>query len=106
MTSLMQAVASMGLDPIIQQHREQIAELDLQILEALNQRTLLVKRLKDYKEAHGFGFHDAAQEGRVISNLRQTNRGPLSNKGLQALFKAIIEWTKRDAAALGDARPD
>lgn len=96
----------MSLDPVIQKHREQIAELDLTILEALNQRTLLVKRLKDHKEAQGLGFHDAAQEDRVITNLRQANRGPLSNEGLQELFRSIIQWTKRDAAGLRDSKPE
>lgn len=88
-------------DPFLQQHRAQIAELDLQILESLNQRIHLVKRLKDYKEAQGLHFYDAAQEERVLADLGRVNRGPLSEEGLQAIFRLIIEWSKRSAAEAG-----
>ena len=91
----------MSQDPIIQQHRAGIAELDRQILEALNARIHLVKRLKEHKEALGLGFHDATQEDRLLSALSQANPGPLSEEGLQAIFKLILAWTKREAATWG-----
>ena len=88
----------MKLDPVIQNHRAQIADLDLKILEALNQRILLVKQVKDYKEAQGLGFHDPAQEDRVIDTLCAANPGPLSEDGLRRVFALILAWAKRDAA--------
>jgi chorismate mutase len=96
-------VARSKQDPVIQAYREQIAGIDRKILAALNERITLVKRLKDHKEALGLGFHDAGQEDRVIANLRQANRGPLSEEGLQELFRLIMEWAKRDAVRLGEA---
>jgi chorismate mutase len=86
------------LDPVIQNHRAQIADLDRKILEALNQRILLVKQVKDYKEAQGLGFHDPAQEDRVIDTLCAANQGPLSEDGLRRIFALILAWAKRDAA--------
>ena len=90
----------MSDDPVIQHHRAQISELDLKILDAINQRIHRVKQLKDYKEAHGLSFYDAAQEDRVITLLSQANPGPLSEEGLQELFRFILAWSKREAAAL------
>jgi len=91
-------VAHSNQDPIIQAHRAQIAELDLRILETLNVRIDLVKRLKQHKEAQGLGFFDAAQEDRLLAALRQANRGPLSDEGLEAIFRLILDWTRHTAS--------
>ncbi|NWJ40258.1 MAG: chorismate mutase [Geothrix sp.] len=91
-------------DPIIQAHRAQIAELDLRVLEALNARIGLVRRLKEHKEAQGISFFDAAQEDRLLAALRQANRGPLPDEGLDAIFRLILAWTRR--AASGEAQAD
>ncbi len=91
-------MASSNSDPVIQTHREQIAEIDRQIVEALNARIELVKSLKDYKETQGLSFYNAAQEHLVIANLCETNGGPLSNEGLCELFRIILDVAKREAA--------
>jgi chorismate mutase len=89
-------------DPVVQAFRRQIADLDLAILEALNRRIGLVKRLKDHKEAQGLGFHDPAQERRLLDALAEANPGPLSEEGLREVFGIILARAKRDAAALED----
>ncbi len=94
-------MASASTDPVIQDVRQQISEIDLRILEALNARIRLVKSLKDYKESQGIGFVDAAQEDRVLAHLCQANGGPLSEEGLREIFQLILEWAKRDASTLG-----
>ena len=90
-------------DPVIRNYREQISDNDLKILEALNKRIKLVKSLKDYKEAHGLSFYDAAQEDWVITYLCRASRGPLSNEGLREIYGLVLEWAKREAARLGEA---
>jgi len=99
-------VAGLKCDPVIHQHRAQIATNDLKILQALNARIDLVKRLKDYKATQGLDFLDAAQEERVIAELCKANRGPASDEGLRELYGFILEWTKREAARLGDAKAE
>ena len=47
-------------DPVITQYRDQISDNDLKILEALNKRVKLVKRLTHYKKAQGISLYDAA----------------------------------------------
>jgi chorismate mutase len=98
-------VAGASTDPVIRNYREKISDNDLKILEALNKRLSLVKSLKDYKEAQGLSFYDAAQEDWVITYLCRANRGPLSNDGLREIYGLILQCIKREAAALGEAKP-
>jgi chorismate mutase len=95
-------VAESTNDPVIKQYREQISDNDVKILEALNKRIKLVKTLKDYKEAQGLSFYDAAQEDWVITYLCRANRGPLSNEGLREVYELILQVAKREAAALSE----
>jgi len=57
-----------------------------------------VRRLKEYKEAQGLDFYDAAQEGRVLDALCRANRGPLSETGLREIFGLLLAVAKREAA--------
>ena len=93
-------------DPVIQSHREQIAANDLQILQALNLRIDLVKRLRAYKATQGLAFLDAAQEERVLAELSQANAGPMSDTGLREVFAFILDWTKRETLRLGAAESE
>jgi chorismate mutase len=95
-------VATANTDPVIKNYREQISDNDLKILEALNRRVKLVKSLKDYKDAQGLSFFDAAQEDWVVTYLCRANRGPLSNEGLREIYTLILQVAKREAAALGE----
>jgi chorismate mutase/prephenate dehydratase len=89
-------------DPVIKQYREQISDNDVKILDALNKRIKLVKTLKDYKEAQGLSFYDAAQEDWVITYLCRANRGPISNEGLREIYQVVLQVAKREAAALSE----
>ncbi|MFH0915331.1 MAG: chorismate mutase [bacterium] len=97
-------MATTSTDPVIKNYREQISDNDLKILEALNRRVKLVKSLKDYKDAQGFSFYDAAQEDWVVTYLCRANRGPLSNEGLREIYTLILQVAKREAAALGEQK--
>jgi chorismate mutase len=99
-------VTSSNTDPVIRNYREQISDNDLKILEALNRRIKLVKRLKDYKESQGLSFYDAAQEDWVITYLCRANPGPLSNEGLREIYGVILQWAKREAARIAEAKPE
>jgi chorismate mutase len=99
-------VADTNTDPVIRNYREQISDNDLKILEALNKRVKLVKSLKDYKEAHGLSFYDAAREDWVITYLCRANRGPMSNESVRELFGQILQTAKREAATLGETKAD
>jgi len=99
-------VATPSTDPVIRQYREQISDNDLKMLEALNKRVKLVKRLKDYKDSQGIGFYDAAQEDWVITYLCRANRGPLSNEALREIYTVVLQVVKREAVAMGEQKAE
>ena len=88
-------------DPVIKQYREQISDNDLKILEALNKRLQLVEKLKQYKDTKGISFVDPAQEDWVITYLSRSNRGPLSQDGLEQVFRLVLAVTKEELGKRG-----
>jgi chorismate mutase len=88
-------------DPVIRQFREQISDNDRAIVEAVNRRLKLVAQVKAYKESRGLGFLDPEREEWMLQYLSRANRGPLSAKGLQQLFRMILDLSKREVAGSG-----
>lgn len=90
-------------DPVVQQFREQISDLDLAILDALNKRLGLVQKLHSYKQAHHYDLHDATREDWVLSYISRANRGPLDAAALREFWPRLIELTTAEAARLNAA---
>src|SRR5688572_7949076 len=89
-------------DPVVRQLREQISDTDLVIVEAINKRLKLVRRLKDYKSSRGFEFVDQAREDWMLAYVTRANGGPLSAEGLREIYGALLDLTKREVA--GESR--
>jgi len=83
-------------DEVTRRLREQIAEQDRVVLEAVNARLRLVAELKRHKESEGIDFVDPDQEDRLLQKLEQANAGPLSRDGVRQLFGEILALTKRE----------
>ena len=83
-------------DAPVRRLREQIAEWDRAVLDAVNARLRLVAELKRHKESEGIDFVDAGQEERLLQALEQANGGPLSQAGVRKLFEEILALTKRE----------
>ncbi len=92
----------MASDPqsgyVIRQMRDAILDTDLKILQLINQRLTMVKRLREYKEAQEMPFVDPERERWMHQYLQGANRGPLSPAGLDAIYDRILELTKRETA--------
>jgi chorismate mutase len=84
-------------DPVVRDLREQIAATDSDLVETVNKRVELVRRLKDHKAAQGYAFVDRSQEERLIDRLAAANHGPLSEDGLRELYRTLLDLTKREA---------
>ena len=84
-------------DPVVGELREQIAATDSELVETVNRRIELVRRLKEHKAAQGIEFVDRSQEEALVDRLAAANRGPLSEDGLRELYRALLELTKREA---------
>ena len=83
-------------DPRINELREQLADNDVKIVEALNARLELVAQLKRVKEEIGADFLDPAREEWLLQHLASTNRGPLSEEGLREIYTELLALTKRE----------
>jgi chorismate mutase len=83
-------------DPLIRQLREQISDNDRALVDAINARLKLVKRLKAYKESRGIDFLDPEREEWQFQYLLRANRGPLSPDGLRQIYGAVLDLTKRE----------
>ncbi|HZT45665.1 MAG TPA: chorismate mutase [Gaiellaceae bacterium] len=85
-------------DPVLNQFREKITEVDRTLVETINKRLRLVEQLWRYKEQHGLSLHDPARESWMLQYLSRANRGPLSSEGLAELYALVLDLTKREAA--------
>ena len=86
-------------DPVVLQYREQISDNDLKILDAVNKRISLVRKLWEYKESQGINFVDPAQEDWILTYLSRSNRGPLTDEGLREIFSVVLAVAKREVSA-------
>lgn len=89
-------MSSQGEDPVVRELRERISAVDREIFEAVNQRLDLVARLKRHKDKQGYAFVDPQRERTMIDAQVATNGGPLSEKGLRALYAELLALTKRE----------
>jgi chorismate mutase len=76
--------------------REQITEIDLQLLETMNRRLALVQELHALKAEEGIPTRDLDREQSLIRALQEANDGPLSSAGVAAFFNHVIELTRRE----------
>jgi chorismate mutase/prephenate dehydratase len=91
-------VAAPDHDPVIRELREQISEVDREILERINRRLELVSRLKRHKDEHGISLLDPDREASMVDSRVSENRGPLSEEGLRSFYADLLALTKRELA--------
>jgi chorismate mutase len=85
-------------DPVIRQLREQVSDNDRALIEAINARLRLVSKLKQYKESRGMDFVDPEREEWMLRDMTRANRGPISPEGLEQIYTAILDLTKREVS--------
>jgi chorismate mutase len=86
----------MSDDPDVRDLREQITEIDREILSAVNRRIDLVARLKRHKDEHGIAFVDSDRELQMVADRIDENGGPLSEDGLRSFYAELLALTKRE----------
>jgi chorismate mutase len=87
-----------GRDTIVEGYRERIGAVDAEILDAFNRRVALVGELHAHKREHGHPMRDPARERALIERLTAVNGGPLSDQGLERLYRLLIEVCTEEAA--------
>ncbi len=79
--------------------RNEISELDLRLLELLNRRLEVVASVRDFKDAAGERWIDPEREAELLQGLVAANPGPLSERGVTAVFSAVLDVLKQEVAA-------
>jgi chorismate mutase/prephenate dehydratase len=83
-------------DPVLEQLRQQISEIDSSIIDAFNRRLEIVAQIKRHKDEHGIAFVDPDREAAMLAHQSSENRGPLTDEGLRALYAELLALTKRE----------
>jgi chorismate mutase len=76
--------------------RSRISEADHELLAAINKRIELVRALHAHKRAEGIPLIDPEREQQLVVELQAANRGPLSSEGVAALFRHVLDLTRKE----------
>ena len=71
--------------------RGRIDVLDLQILELVNQRAMIVEEIGRIKQRLQMPIYEPRREDQVYENVTGHNRGPLSPGAVRRVFERIID---------------
>jgi prephenate dehydrogenase len=86
-------------DPELARLRAEIAAIDREVLDALNRRLALVRRVSEHKADTGAPAIDARREAELLSELAAANAGPLSEQGVRTAFSALLDVMKQELRA-------
>ena len=75
---------------VLEQLRKEVDGLNVKILDLINERTSLVKKIGKVKEKQGVNRYDPMREREMLNFLKEYNEGPLPNGILDEIFKGIF----------------
>jgi chorismate mutase len=76
---------------LLAESRVKIDELDRQLVELLNRRTLIVEDIGRAKQAAGLPIYEPNREDDVYRNVQSHNQGPLSAEALRGIYERIMD---------------
>jgi chorismate mutase len=74
----------------LKEYREEINEIDKNIVNFLNKRAEAVMKIKRLKEDRNVPLYDAKREEELINNIIKYNKGPLYNDNIVDIFESIL----------------
>lgn len=74
----------------LNKYREEINEIDKNIVDFLNKRAEVVLKIKRLKEKRNVPLYDAKREEELINNIVKYNKGPLYNDNIVQIFESIL----------------
>jgi len=84
----------MNPDSLLQalvRHRDEIDQLDRQILDLLNRRTRVVEKIADIKETLAMPVYEPRREEDIFRNVVEYNGGPLPTDAMKRIFERILD---------------
>jgi chorismate mutase/prephenate dehydratase len=74
--------------------RNELDQLDREILSAINRRGTIAKEIGQLKQHQGQCVYDAQREADVLQNAVANNEGPLNDDAVRAIFRELISGTR------------
>ncbi len=71
--------------------RNQIDEIDLNLLHLLNSRATGVLEIQRTKRELGLPPYSAARESEIVHRLKTANKGPLPDEAIEDIFRKILQ---------------
>ena len=81
---------------MIQQHRNAIDELDMQIVSLLNEREGHSMAIRDLKPAAGMELFDPGREDAILEKICAQNQGPIVNEKLREIYATLLKVMKEN----------
>lgn len=78
-------------DSNLKQLRNRIDEINRQLLELLNERTIIVQEVGKVKGLRGIKKYDPIREAEILKELKTLNNGPMSDEMMIHIFKEIFK---------------
>ena len=84
----------------IEHWRNEIDDIDAELLRLLNMRARLALKVGALKQAAHLPYCDPERERFVLQRLQDMNDGPLDERAVGKLFRRIIRESRRVQAAI------
>jgi chorismate mutase-like protein len=79
----------------IEDWRRKIDEIDQRLVELFNERSKCAIEIGRIKHAENLRVYDPEREREILRRIKEANRGPLDNEGLQRVFERVIDECRR-----------
>ncbi|GAB4173208.1 MAG: hypothetical protein Tsb0017_21560 [Geothermobacteraceae bacterium] len=76
------------------QIREEIDQLDAELLRIFNRRAQLALDIGALKKERGLPIYDPEREKRILERVTRDNPGPLSDAAIVRLFERVIDESR------------
>src|SRR5712691_13046448 len=90
----------------IEDWRSRINELDSELLRLLNERARIALKVGESKKDAGVHLCDHTREREVVERMCEANEGPLDDRAVVELFRAIIHESRRIQTRTADQPSD
>lgn len=78
----------------IEKHREQIDQIDRELVALLNKRAAQSLVIRGLKPEAKMGLFDAKREEEIFAKIASYNQGPLYNEYLKEIYTTILKVMK------------